>query len=293
MEQRFNIYYAAQVVEGCDPAEVRANLGKLFKANEQTLDKLFSGKAQLLKRDCDEATAQKYQQAMQRAGAVALVRAVQEAAAAPSSTTAPTAAPAAAEKPMTAAERIAALAAAEGDSRFRADAAPDASPTQNKAAGNDAAADASPASEPPPQDGSLGLEPAGTAVLKEEERTPPVQREVDTGDLAVDASAQRLSDEPPPPPPAPDTSHLDMGAPGETIPNLPGDTADIQPDISTLDLSPEGTDFTDCAADEPIAPDIDLSALDLAPSGAELLEQSERRRQEAAPPSTDHLSVED
>ncbi|GAB5452040.1 MAG: hypothetical protein Hals2KO_23680 [Halioglobus sp.] len=291
MEQRFNIYYAAQVVVGRDPAEVRENLGKLFKANEQTLDKLFSGKPQLLKRDCDEATAQKYQQAMQRAGAVALVRAVQEGAAAP----APAAAtePTPSNRPLTAAERIAALAAAEGDSRFRADAAPDESPAQNEASDNDAAGEASPGREQAPQDGSLGLEPAGTAVLKEEERTPPVQREVDTGDLAVDAGAQRLSDEPPPPPPAPDTSHLDMGAPGETIPNLRGEKADINPDISALDLSPEGTDFTDCAAEEPIAPDIDLSALDLAPSGGELLEQSERRRQDAAPPTTDHLSVED
>ena len=39
---------------------MRANLARLFNADEATLDKLFSGKIQLLKRDCDEATAEKY-----------------------------------------------------------------------------------------------------------------------------------------------------------------------------------------------------------------------------------------
>ena len=68
MEPLYNIYYAGEVLAGFDQSQVRKSLGALFKAGDATLDKLFSGKPQLLKRDCDEATALKYKQAMERAG---------------------------------------------------------------------------------------------------------------------------------------------------------------------------------------------------------------------------------
>ncbi len=57
MEERYNVYFAGQVVEGYDLHSVRDKLAKVFNADQATLDKLFSGKAQLIKRDCDKATA--------------------------------------------------------------------------------------------------------------------------------------------------------------------------------------------------------------------------------------------
>lgn len=74
MSVRFDVLFAGQLLEGFDAATVRSNLGRLFKADEATLDKLFSGKPQILKRDADEATARKYQQALQNAGARPVLR---------------------------------------------------------------------------------------------------------------------------------------------------------------------------------------------------------------------------
>ena len=74
MAARFDVLFAGQLLEGRDAATVRANLGRLFNADEATLDKLFSGKPQILKRDADAATAHKYQQALEKAGALAELR---------------------------------------------------------------------------------------------------------------------------------------------------------------------------------------------------------------------------
>lgn len=123
MQERYNVYFAGQVMAGHELGSVRDKLAKLFNADQTTLEKLFSGKPQLIKRECDAATAQKFKSAMERAGALPIVK-VAEAAA-----TTPAAAPA---RPMTAAEKIAALAAAPDETRFKkptaasANAAPDA-----------------------------------------------------------------------------------------------------------------------------------------------------------------------
>ena len=94
MSQRYDIFFAAQLVDGFDEATVRANLATLFKANDQKLDKLFSGKAQPIKRGVDKQTALKYKAALQKAGAVSLIRAAADAAAAVTVAGATTPAPA-------------------------------------------------------------------------------------------------------------------------------------------------------------------------------------------------------
>ncbi len=96
MSESYNIYFAGELLPEHDASEVRARLAKLFNANDATLDKLFSGKRQLIKRDCDKATALKYKQAMEKAGAKPVVtRSGESAEAQPadSADTAPAAAP--------------------------------------------------------------------------------------------------------------------------------------------------------------------------------------------------------
>ncbi len=269
MEARYNIYFAGQLLAGQDLATVRSKLAKIFNADEPTLDKLFSGKTQLLKRDCDKATALKYKQAIERAGAQAVIKAVADAPVQSASV-----APA-----MSAAERIAALAAAPDEIRYGSSDKP-------------AAAAAAPSQEDSTDEG-VGLAPAGSDVLREDERSTPVTREIDTSGLAVDASAQRLSEESAAPPAAPDTSHLDMGAVGEMIPNLPSHEEPLSPNIDSIDLAPDGTDFSDCAAPEAAEPALDLSQLNLAPEGAELLDEEYRNKQQATAPATDHIALED
>ncbi len=269
MEARYNVYFSGQLLDGQQLPTVRANMAKLFNADEATLDKLFSGKAQLVKRDCDKATALKYKQAIEKAGAIPVIKAA-EATPAPSPA-APT------DKPMTAAERIAALASAP-DLR----AQPQASESE-----------ASPEPADTQSQEDIALAPSGTEVLRAEERAAPVASSVNTPDLDVDTSGQRLSDTPPEPPAAPDTSHLSEAAVGELLPNLPSSTRALDPDTSGLSLSPDGTDFTDCAAPESTAPELDLSGIDLAPAGADVIDPQYRKKQDRPPPATDHLALED
>ncbi len=182
MEERFNVYFAGQVLDGHDLPNVRDKLARVFNADQQTLDKLFSGKAQLVKRDCDKATALKYKDAMERAGALPIIKVTETAAVTAAVTTKmpPT-------RPLTAAEKIAALAAA-----------PDANRYSSVASGT-IPKSSRPSRTPAAEVGGIVLAPPGTEVLRENERAPHIVREVDTSGLAVDTTATRLSDEPPPP----------------------------------------------------------------------------------------------
>ncbi len=274
MEERYNVYFAGQVLDGHDLRNVRDKLAKVFNADQQTLDKLFSGKAQLVKRECDKATALKYKEAMERVGALSIIKVIDNAAVTTAATakTPPI-------RPLTAAEKIAALAAAPDADLYHSMA----SSTPQKVVPQDTAAEA----------GGIVLAPPGTEVLREDERAPHVIREVDTSGLAVDTTATRLSDEPPLAPAAPDTRHLSMGDVGDPIPNLPSLEVSLSPDIDGLALSAPGTDFSDCAAPEAQAMPRDLSALSVHPAGDPLLAEQYRNREPVATPSTDHISLQD
>lgn len=232
MSTRFDVLFAGQLLEGHDAATVRLNLGRLFKADEATLDKLFSGKPQILKRDADEATARKYQQAMENAGARPVLRPCDEAAATPAA---------------------AATAAQAG----------------------------------------LAMAPPGSDVLGPEERKPAVAPSITAPELDVAAAGERLADRAPPPPPAPDTSHLTLGEAGEDIPGLAGPAPVAITDSDGLALEPEGGDLSDCAMPAAPAPAVDLSHLELAAAGADVLEEQYRKRDTAVPPDTSRLSLEE
>lgn len=268
MEQRYSIYFSGDVLEGHNVAEVRSRLARLFNADEPTLARLFSGRLQVLKRDCDKATAQKYKQAMERAGARPVIKAAQAAATAPP--------PAKEQRAISAAEKIAALAAApdlEGYRSDRAEPAPAAAPQRDP-------------SDP-------DLYPAGAELLRPDERQAATPREVDTSALEISAPVDRLSPEPPPPPAAPDTSHLQMGEVGETIPTLALEDTAPPPGTLDIEVAPVGADFSEFAPPPAQEPELDLSDMDLAPPGSDVLEEKYRQRKEPAVPDTDHLSLED
>ena len=67
--ERYDIFFAGQCLQGHDPQAVRAALGRLFKADDPTLDRLFCGQRQRIKGGCDAATANRYRQALTAAGA--------------------------------------------------------------------------------------------------------------------------------------------------------------------------------------------------------------------------------
>lgn len=70
---RYEIAFSAQLVPGAQLELVKANLAKLFQADEQRLALLFSGRRIVIKSNLDAAGAEKYRSTLERAGAIAEV----------------------------------------------------------------------------------------------------------------------------------------------------------------------------------------------------------------------------
>lgn len=69
-DELFEIAFSGQIAAGEDPEQVKSRVGAMFKAGEDKLAQLFSGKRIVIKKNIDAQTAEKYRQAMERAGAV-------------------------------------------------------------------------------------------------------------------------------------------------------------------------------------------------------------------------------
>jgi hypothetical protein len=98
----FDVVFQGRLVAGADPAQVRANLGKLFKLDAARIEALFATPSTVVKKGVDEATARNYQAALAKAGAAVSITAVPGVAAEP--TAKPSAAPSETSVPMTIAE---------------------------------------------------------------------------------------------------------------------------------------------------------------------------------------------
>lgn len=68
-DQLFEVAFSGQISDGVNPDEVKGKVGKMFNADEGKLAQLFSGKRIVIKKNVDLATANKYQTALNRAGA--------------------------------------------------------------------------------------------------------------------------------------------------------------------------------------------------------------------------------
>jgi hypothetical protein len=73
----YEIAFAGQVVPGAPLEQVKENLARLFQADAQRIALLFSGRRIVIKSGLDAAGAEKYRSVMERAGAVAIVQALQ------------------------------------------------------------------------------------------------------------------------------------------------------------------------------------------------------------------------
>jgi hypothetical protein len=242
MTERYNVYFAGRLVDGHNIASARQKLARAFNADQQTLDRLFSGKTQLVKSDCDQATALKYKAVMRRAGAEPTLSVIGS-----ESKQANTAA----QSSQTAAEKIAALAALAiaGRSKTTQTIIPVSVAQPEHTAGTR----------------SIDLAPPGTDVLRISERAVPIIYSVDTSDLEMNILGQRLSNEPSSAPAMQDTSHFNIAAVGDVIPNLPLSRSPISPNIDDLTLSPVDFDFSDCVALVAKLVHQDLSVLSLTP----------------------------
>jgi hypothetical protein len=73
-EERFDIVFRGQLVDGQDAATVREQVGRLFKASGDQLERLFSGRPTLVKKSVDLDTAARYRLAFRQAGALVEIR---------------------------------------------------------------------------------------------------------------------------------------------------------------------------------------------------------------------------
>lgn len=72
-DKTFEVVFRGRVLKGYETADVKKKLAALFKINEATAEKLFSGKRVTVKKGLDEATARKYRDVLRSAGANASI----------------------------------------------------------------------------------------------------------------------------------------------------------------------------------------------------------------------------
>lgn len=308
MSELYDIFYAGKIADGFDESTVRANVARLFKANAQTVEKLFSGKPQIIKRGIDKQTAIKFRAALQKAGAVPLIRA--HASKAAPAKKAPVEKPAGGEKKQTMAERLAALTGepAPDATEVAADSKAPPQPTaaapaakqeapaaeEQSAAETVAAATAGAAAGHAAAgfDSAISLAPEGSDVLREDEREIFEELDIDTSAIHLVPEFAEPEVETREEPPAPDTSHLSMGEVGEDIPHLEEEQTLLDPDTSHLSMGEVGEAIPQLPDErEPVDPD--TSGIDLAPEGSDVLEEQYRKKDEPPPPDTSHISLED
>jgi hypothetical protein len=300
MSELYDIFFSAQLIDDFDEGTVRKNIAQLFKANEATLEKLFSGKPQLIKSGVDKPAALKYKAALQKAGAVARVRkhvpAGDQAPAPKAAAPKPAAKPAAkaAAKPV---PKPAPEIPMEEDLPSSGDITP-AAATASVGKGADVkseeARDAALANQPDAVTfgEEISVAPAGSDLLQDGELEQPEVLEVDTSSIELAAPFDEFEIIEVEVPPAPDTSHLSMGEVGEDIPHLESTEETVNPDTSHLSMGEVGEDIPNLEPDVELL-DPDTSGIDLAPEGSDMLEEKDRHKDEAEAPNTDHLSLKD
>ncbi|AGI23328.1 hypothetical protein H681_07260 [Pseudomonas sp. ATCC 13867] len=67
---RYEIAFSGRTVPGAQLDSVKANLAKLFQADAQRIELLFSGRRMVIKNNLDAVSAEKYRSVIERAGAI-------------------------------------------------------------------------------------------------------------------------------------------------------------------------------------------------------------------------------
>lgn len=255
MSDTYKLVFRGEVLEGQHPAVVRKRLGEGAGFGADALDKLFSGRPVVVKREADTATAAKFQAVFKKAGA-----------------------------------RLRVLPVETGDDEVGAAPAQDAG-----AAADDSAARAKTAPEPARSsqapaatDAGFELLPAGSDLLAADERTGFEPREVDTGNLRLEG-ARFAVDEPEPEVPAPDVSHLSVADVGSDLGAGSGSAAPPPVPVPEYDVAEAGADLGSGPRD--VAPAVDFGALtfEVAPAGSDLGQA--RKLAPPEPPDVSHLSL--
>jgi len=214
MTAEYKVIFAGELVAGADPAAVKANFQKLFKADEERIEKLFSGNRVLIKKNVDEATARKYQATLRKAGGVCSIEPMHEEQAEES------------PKPPAPPPQVAPRRSPGPASTWRLEA-PGADLRDP---------DAHHEVPPPPDTGDLTLAAVGAQMLDAHAKPDPF--EVDLNDISVaPAGTELLPEAHKAQPFEADLSELSVAPPGSEL--LPGHKKDKPPPPDTGDLELE------------------------------------------------------
>ena len=74
----FKVVFEGRLVAGAEPPQVKAALGRLFKAEPARIEAMFTGASVVVRRQLDAATARQYVDALERAGALARIEGMEE-----------------------------------------------------------------------------------------------------------------------------------------------------------------------------------------------------------------------
>ncbi|MDH3761808.1 MAG: hypothetical protein OEU50_12560 [Gammaproteobacteria bacterium] len=197
-DQLFEVAFSGQVSEGANPEEVKARVGKMFNADEAKLAQLFSGKRIVIKKNVDQATANKYLTALNRAGAeceIAPMGGGETAAAAAALAAAP---PAAAEPaPMAEAQPAAAAVSQEYESSYDGDVAPPPKTDPLGITGDQI------------EDLAVSIAPVGSELQDDYQQVEEPDIDITGFDIAPAGSELSTAKKEPDPPP-PDTSGITL-----------------------------------------------------------------------------------
>lgn len=226
-ETEYKVMFGGEVVPGADPAEVKANLAKLFGTSVDKVEPLFAGGRKMIKRGLSEPAALKYRAAFSKAGALAILVDDQgnELAAEPAS--APAAEPVPAARPAPEAARP---------------------PPQPAPAPNAAAPAQQVAAAPSESDSGPADEPTRTELAEAGRAPPPLAARglptapadmtmAEAGEVLVDSTGPASA-------PDIDTSHLSLSEPGVDLGERKA-VPDAQYDLSEFDLAPPGALMSD------------------------------------------------
>lgn len=162
IDGKFDVVFRGQIVKSFELETVKSNLIKLFKSSPQAVEKLFSGGEVTIRRGLDYASAMKYQSALKNAGALALIKEVEES----STETAPNKQP---ETQKVSPQTAAPVEARESSTQENSQSSEDSAKAENEQ--------------------SMSIAAAGAQIL------PPKvyeQREVDTSELSLAAAGERI-----------------------------------------------------------------------------------------------------
>ncbi len=262
-DKKFDIVFKGEIVPGADAQAVKANVGKLFKANEKVLARLFSGEPIAIKKGVDKAATMKYRALMKKAGAVCYAQTHGTPLDASSTAAKPAPTPAKPVPPVSQQTKVPSAKVPEASS---------SGVSVQTESGDD-----------------WSLAPPGTILVEASEieaiEIPDISNMTmaEVGADVIENPEVVTFDE------LPDVAGIDLAPVGSDVADPVERDDPAPPDVSSIDLAPVGADVADpVERNEPEPPDV--SSIDLAPVGSDVKDPEP----ETPEPKVDisHISLE-